>query len=123
MQFLMKGANPYHDYRKYKVRKVMSDNIELVIRISKNVYDRVANTNPSFGVDFPIYYAVKNGKPLPKGHGKLVDVNSIPEEDRNITVKGLLHPGTIACAGAISLEEYLNELTTIVEADSNESGE
>lgn len=99
----------------------MSDNIELVIRLSKNVYDRVANTNPSFGVDFPIYYAIKNGKQLPKGYGKLVSVNSIPEEDRNITVKSLLHPGTIAYAGSINLEEYINSLTPIIEEDKSES--
>lgn len=99
----------------------MSDNIELVIRLSEDVYNRVASTNPSFGVEFPIYYAIKNGKQLQKGHGKLVDANSIPEEDRNITVKGLTHPGTIACAGSITLEEYINNLTTIIEEDKSES--
>lgn len=68
-----------------------------------------------------IVLMVANGTPLPKGHGKLVDVNSIPEEDKNITVKSLLRPGTIACAGAIDLEEYVNDLPTIIEKDKRES--
>lgn len=68
-----------------------------------------------------IVLMIANGTPLPKGHGKLVDVNSIPEEDKDITVKGLLHPGTIAYAGAINLEQYINGLPTIIEADKRES--
>lgn len=63
------------------------------------------------------YEMIAKGTPLPKGHGKLVDVNSIPEEDRDIIVKSLLRPGTIAFAGAIDLEEYVNGLPTIIEAD------
>ncbi len=40
--------------------------IELVIKIPEDVYTRISNNNPSYADDFPIYYAIKNGTPLPK---------------------------------------------------------
>ena len=64
-----------------------------------------------------MYATLKNGIPIPEGHGKLVDVNSIPQEDRNIIVKSLLRPGTIAYVGSITLQDYISGLPTIIEAD------
>lgn len=40
----------------------------------------------------------------------IIDTNSIPQEDRHITVKSLLAEGTIACIGAITLQEYVDSL-------------
>ena len=95
--------------------------MQIVIDIPEVMYEgvklhRVLDTTVDCIID-----AVENGTPLPKGHGKLIDVNSIPKEDRGITVKGLLYPGTIACDGAIDLEGYVNNLPTIIEADKVES--
>lgn len=53
--------------------------VELVIRIPEEVYKKISNSNPSYAYDFPIYYAIKNGTLLPKGHGDLIDRNSIQE--------------------------------------------
>lgn len=54
----------------------MSD-IELVVKIPEEMYKKISNSNPSYADDFSIYYAVKNGKPLPKGHGRLFDEKDI----------------------------------------------
>ncbi len=99
----------------------MSD-IELVIKIDEEVYQEVV-TNERWRTNLLgiLCTGVENGTLLPKEHGKLVDANSIPKEDRNITVKSLLYPGTIAFAGAINLEEYVNSLPTIIAADEVES--
>ena len=56
----------------------MSD-IELVVKIPDVIYegvkmDRVLDTSIEIVLD-----AIKNGTPLPKGHGKLVDVNEVEE--------------------------------------------
>lgn len=100
--------------------------MELVINIPKEQYMLIMQSNNNSAADFvskeAMMYAIKNGIPLLERHGKLVDVNSIPEEDRDITVKSLLRPGTIACVGAITLEEYVNGLPTIVEADKPKNG-
>ena len=87
--------------------------IELVIKIPQDAYELMRKRNDLTVAE----RVIANGKPLPKGHGKLVDVNSVPKEDRSIIVKSLLHPGTIAFAGGITLEEYVNDLPTIIEAD------
>lgn len=91
--------------------------MEIVINIPDLDWSKVKNGSIATA---NLLNAVRNGTPLPKGHGKLVDVNSIPEEDRGITVKGLLYPGTIAFAGSIDLEEYINNLPPVIEADNTE---
>lgn len=94
--------------------------MQIVIDIDDEDYKKVLDANNrdvGWNIAHACYEAVLDGTPLPKGHGKLVDINSIPKEDRHITVKSLLHPGTIAHAGAITLEEYANSLPTIIEAD------
>ena len=62
--------------------------------------------------------AIYDGTPLPKGHGRLIDADALPQEDKDIAVKSILKPGTIACVGAITLQEYINSLPTIIEAES-----
>lgn len=102
--------------------------MKLVIEMPTEQYKRIVKAPRC--VDFNeavedrniLVKAIQNGTPLPEGHGKLVDVNSIPEEDRAITVKSLLYPGTIAYAGAINLGEYVDNLPTIIEADTESEG-
>lgn len=49
--------------------------IELVIKIPEDLYKKVTLANSSFGEDFLIYYAIKNGTVLPKGHGRIADMD------------------------------------------------
>lgn len=51
--------------------------VELVIKIPEEVYIKLSNSNPSYADDFSIYYAIKNGIPIPKGHGAIKDVSQI----------------------------------------------
>lgn len=44
--------------------------IELLIKIPEEDYKKISNSNPSYADDFNLYYAIKNGTPLPKGHGE-----------------------------------------------------
>ena len=44
--------------------------IELLIKIPEEDYKKISNSNPSYADDFNLYYAIKNGTPLPKGHRK-----------------------------------------------------
>ncbi len=98
-------------------------NIELVVKIPEESYKLLKNK----GVDWlgaeHILNAVANGTPLPEEHGKLVDAAALPEEDKDIVVKSLLKPGTIAYAGAITLQEYINSLPAIIESASGDKNE
>lgn len=52
---------------------------EIVIKIPEEYYIKISNSNPSYSDDFALYYAIKNGTPLPKGHGPLLDGDELLE--------------------------------------------
>lgn len=49
--------------------------MQVLIKIPDEEYKKISNSNPSYADDFSIYYAIKNGIPLPKGHGRLIDAD------------------------------------------------
>lgn len=54
--------------------------IELVIKISQEDYDwikRTSNGNTCYPCTLRLYDAVKNGTPLPKGHGAIIDLEKV----------------------------------------------
>ena len=54
----------------------MSD-IELVIKIPKEMYEQIINENGIDTMLIPYKGIIKNGTPLPKGHGRLIDADDI----------------------------------------------
>ena len=89
--------------------------MQIVIEIPEETYTHLRNGG-SIGASLLIEDAIKNGTPLPKGHGKLVDISKINEDrtdDDNpiiyLTING-------EYTEAVSLD-YINNLSTIVEAD------
>lgn len=38
--------------------------MKLVINIPKEMYKEISLKNPSYGEDFPLYYAIRNGTPI-----------------------------------------------------------
>ena len=95
--------------------------IELVVKIPEEIRLALIN-NIQLSMEQQsicnsyITHAIINGTPLPKGHGKLVDIgkldNDITERDNPIiylTING-------EYIEAVSLD-YLNSLPTIIEAD------
>ena len=79
--------------------------IELVIRISYEDYKKISNSNPSYAEDFNLYYAIKNGILLPKGHGRLIDADALNRKDVN-------------CANVPM--NFIDIAPTIIEAKSEE---
>lgn len=85
----------------------MSD-VEIVIKIPDDLLDRInkADSIPDIeGIDIvSSINCIRNGKPLPKGHGKIVDANRVLENGDNWEV-----------------ETALRQTETIIEADEVES--
>ena len=60
--------------------------IELVIRIPEEIYDTYMNYSEGyvdfllFGIEAKIAKAIRNGKPLLKGHGAIKDIDAIISE-------------------------------------------
>ena len=51
-------------------------NIEIVIKMDEKDYERI-NTIVDMGLGTNVDEAIKNGTPLPKGHGRLIDADRI----------------------------------------------
>ena len=91
--------------------------IELVIKIPEKVYKDIQSKSTKIQAEgYLIENAVLNGTPLPKGHGRLVDVNELLDDiglednDYNRDVN----------AGEIITLENIDRISTIIEAEINE---
>lgn len=91
--------------------------IDVIIRIPEDEYKIIKNFKG------PMVWAeklIKDGTPLPKGHGKIVDIGKIDEDriDGDNPVISLSIGGY--CIEAVELD-YINSLPAIIEEDKEES--
>jgi hypothetical protein len=89
--------------------------IELVIKIPKDSYEATCN-----GCMLPpdvenVVNAIKNGTPLPKGHGRLIDIDKLKQE--------LINEEWITDNDGGGLENIVDEAPTIIEADKESDSE
>lgn len=91
--------------------------IELVIKIPENIWVAIQNGEYCGILDDRTYNAIKNGTPLPKRHGRLIDADEYKEHLYACETNGRpLH--------IMELDERLatvDDAPTIIEADKVES--
>lgn len=52
--------------------------MDMIIKISEKDYNDILNgETKASSLNYTIFHAIKNGTPLPKGHGKLIDVKDL----------------------------------------------
>lgn len=87
--------------------------IELVIKIPREKYKAITEMYETFPKDMKEWglEAIKNGTPLPKGHGDLKDADDIALIDEQFYV-----PSDYYVA-----ESAINDAPTIIEAEGSES--
>lgn len=88
--------------------------VELVIKIDEKLYNymqtEVYNPYLDKRFDYAIRFAVRDGKPLPKRHGRLIDISEYEDNYYNVTIA--------YDDGDHIYEKYTRiELPTVVEAD------
>lgn len=93
------------------------EDIELVIKIPEEIYSRYMNYTENyvdfmfFGTEEKVVRAIRNGTPLPKGHGRLIDADRLKTH-------------FIGTEQGTDLEVYLEptiiDAPTIIEADKGE---
>ena len=91
--------------------------MKVIVDVPDRVFEKLQNDEIQFGgiTSRNIFRAVKEGTPLPKGHGDLIDRNTVIEH-----LKGL---GWIS---DYTLEEYnldediINEIPVVISADKGE---
>ena len=86
--------------------------VKLIIKIPEDLYKKVtlANSSSSFEEDFPIYYAIKNGIVLPKGHGRIADMDE--------AIKCIEEVNGEDAIWAIALIDWACSKRTLIEADT-----
>lgn len=85
--------------------------IELVIKIDEEVYKKAKETHDVMCDS--VWLGIKNGTPLPKGHGRLIDADLLEKEIEDYS-EG---------AFAMTPEFLVKDAPTIIEADKAESEE
>lgn len=79
--------------------------IELIVKISENRYRRIREDWHHESDAWDSYEAIRNGIPLPKGHGKIGDIDKLYQVfERNV-------------AGAKAFKDLFDNADTIIEAD------
>ncbi len=81
--------------------------MKVIIDIDDNVYEWVMNTG-TFGIyRFNTAKAIKNGTPLPKGHGRILDEKDILDTENNDG----------GWYDLVDMPEYIAGVKAIIEAD------
>ncbi|MBO7696773.1 MAG: hypothetical protein J6T10_29450 [Methanobrevibacter sp.] len=88
--------------------------MKIVIDIDENVYKKLMDKTICV-VD--IFNAIKNGTPLPKGHGDLIDRNSVYQIVRPIEQSDV-EWGVTAETAIQLIYDAFNKAPTIIEADT-----
>lgn len=99
----------------------MRERMQIVIDISEEDYKRIS-TIVDMGLGTNIDEAIKNGTPLPKNHGRLIDADKLVY-DCSLGGGGCDHICRCdGCSYNIIREHTINEAPTIIEADKENKG-
>ena len=85
--------------------------MQIVIDIPETIYKAVISNNLTYGIA-TIFHAIRNGTPLPKGHGELKDADEMINKLCTHEASELF--GSVSCAEIL---EFINDEKPIVEAD------
>ena len=104
--------------------------MQIVINIDTVDYEYIKNgCIIPIKIDNHIYDAIRNGTPLPKGHGRLIDENALKTYIDNCDCCVGCEDESYGCADKCRCPDYLDEgmeriinnQPTIIEADKAES--
>ena len=87
--------------------------MQIVIDIDEQEYNSVKKYPGSYNFG----YVIANGTPLPKGHGRLVDIDEATE----ILINNTNLNDAVETLGSTLTVGFFNTLPTIIEADKTES--
>ena len=90
--------------------------MQIVIDISKEDYNRIKDIPEAFNsLTTRVYKSIKNGTPLPKGHGRLIDGDKAIADFANYGIDHMWD--------AFDLPDIIDNSPTIIEADKGSDSE
>jgi hypothetical protein len=100
--------------------------MHIVIDIPEDVI-KGAKSSPNYYQAYhfeKIWRAIVNGTPLPKGHGRLVDENELLKMTKSYKSElGRLKADPFVKCGIETVENFIEEMSPIIEADKEEQNE
>ena len=93
--------------------------MQVVINVPERIIVAIANDEYCGILDETLYKALKSFTPLPKGHGRLIDADSLTKNDE-VTEWLSINPirtGKMLKAFSELFIKKVNEMPTIIEAD------
>ena len=86
--------------------------MKIVIDITEKEFERVCRTTLSLDGSMQIYRAIREGTPLPKGHGRLIDADALQKQAIRVELKYLQRELDV-----ITMIQII-DAPTIIEADT-----
>ena len=99
--------------------------MQIVIDISEEEYNRIKENDCGL-YNGRFFQMIRNGIPLPKGHGRLGDLDALKENMENGIRAGLLEEGYERYTNILDMDdcvECVEFADTIIEADTESGGE
>ena len=95
--------------------------MQVVIEIDDKLYNRIKYLEPKSNTMLDeLMRSVQNGTPLPKGHGRLGDLDKLEKDMYNGIMAGMLEEGYDRYTRIFSLDDCVERVQwadTIIEAD------
>lgn len=95
--------------------------MQIVIKISEEDYKLIKSYgkgSTNYRISLNLYEAVKNGTPLPKGHGELKDADAMIKKLCTHEASELF--GSVTCA---EIMDFISDEKPIIEADKRSESE
>ena len=86
--------------------------MQIVIDIPDGCYDELCNAQFPIQDAYRLVAWIKNGTPLPKGHGRLIDADRL----RSMYSINRANFNTV-----VGIQKWVDDMPTIIEADKTES--
>jgi len=99
--------------------------IKLVIKIDEEYLENIKERVKDGDIDYEPWVAIANGIPLPKGHGRLGDLDALEKEMTNGINAGNYEEGYESFAHINDMDdcvECVKYADTIIEADKESEG-
>lgn len=96
--------------------------MQILVEIDDKLYNRIKYLEPRANTMLDeLMRSIQNGTPLPKGHGRLKDVDELLKMTKSYKSElGRLKADPFVKSGIETVESFIKEMPTLIEADRSE---
>lgn len=91
--------------------------MQIVIDIPETIYKAVISNNLTYGIA-TIFHAIRNGTPLPKGHGRIGDLDELEQRISDFVERDASITDEYTVVRQRFIVDGIRQTPTIIEADT-----